>query len=559
MPKIKQKHYRRAKETFQLIEHSSTDVNIENPCNSRTNSFSLKPYTPGSSIRGFDGDVDGNETSDTNSSFNSDLNTDVIPEQICDIDTPTQNQAVAELTLSESLASWAVHYKIPHIALNNLLHILKPIHGELPLDGRTLLETPRNYNIRPIEPGHYHHFGLENCVKSLISQCYRNNNLDTDCLEILVNIDGLPITKSSSSQFYPILCSLDTNETVVGMVGIYHGYEKPKDPNTFLQEFVTEAIHLIEHGVDFNFKTYSFKIKYFICDVPAKSYILCTKGHSGYYSCTKCDVEGCYINGRVCFPEQKFNLRTDDDFRQKKQPEHHNGITILEQLPNFDIIQSFILDPMHLIYLGIMKKLIILWCTGKPPHKLRASSIESISKHLIYLKNQVPLEFNRKPRSLFEYKRWKATEFRHFVLYLGPVVLKQILNNDMYLNFLSFHIAITILSNGKLNIHFREQADVCLQYFLQTFSILFGKENVSHNFHCLLHLANNSDLNPLDKYSAFHFENYMSSILKMIRKHDRPLAQIIRRKGEIDMFIKKKFPNTKIFQNLSKITIQVTM
>jgi len=37
------------------------------------------------------------------------------------------------------------------------------------------------------------------------------------------------------------------------------------------------------------------KIKLFglICDAPAKSFILCTKGHIGFYSCT---IEGKYLN-----------------------------------------------------------------------------------------------------------------------------------------------------------------------------------------------------------------------------------------------------------------------
>jgi hypothetical protein len=54
-----------------------------------------------------------------------------------------------------------------------------------------------------------------------------------------------------------------------------------------------------------------------ICDVPAKSFALCTKGHSDYFSCSKCVIKGSYINGRVCFPlvEDTFNcLRTDLKF-----------------------------------------------------------------------------------------------------------------------------------------------------------------------------------------------------------------------------------------------------
>lgn len=48
------------------------------------------------------------------------------------------------------------------------------------------------------------------------------------------------------------------------------------------------------------------------------------------------------------------------------------------------------------------------------------------SNKLEIQKNNIPCEINRKSRSLFEYKRWKATEFRTFLLYTDSMVLKAI-------------------------------------------------------------------------------------------------------------------------------------
>ena len=44
--------------------------------------------------------------------------------------------------------------------------------------------------------------------------------------------------------------------------------------------------------------------------------------------------------------------------------------------------------------------------------------------------------FARKIKSLQEAKIWKATEFRQFLLYTGPVVLHGILKPTFYQNFL---------------------------------------------------------------------------------------------------------------------------
>jgi len=145
------------------------------------------------------------------------------------------------------------------------------------------------------------------------------------------------------------------------MIGIYHGYAKPKEANCYLKDFVEDITkYPINTGIIIDNKHYFVKISYFICDAVAKAYITCTVGHMGYRSCTKCHEEGTYINKRMCFPNTNhLKLRTDIDYRSKAQEDHHTGTSLLEQIPNLDMIKSFPLDPMHLIYLGVVKKLIV--------------------------------------------------------------------------------------------------------------------------------------------------------------------------------------------------------
>lgn len=66
---------------------------------------------------------------------------------------------------------------------------------------------------------------------------------------------------------------------------------------------------------------------------------------------------------KMCFPrtavtehERRNELRTNETFRNRAQPEHHSGWSILETLP-IDMISQFpVADALHLFDLGITKR-----------------------------------------------------------------------------------------------------------------------------------------------------------------------------------------------------------
>lgn len=101
-----------------------------------------------------------------------------------------------------NLRKWAVDYNIPQHALNGLLSMLKQhkCFKSLPKDSRTLMQniTKNTSNFYTINPGLYYHFGVENGIKLNIYRC-----LESDIIELVIGIDGLPLFKSSSDQFGP--------------------------------------------------------------------------------------------------------------------------------------------------------------------------------------------------------------------------------------------------------------------------------------------------------------------------------------------------------------------
>lgn len=75
-------------------------------------------------------------------------------------------------------------------------------------------------------------------------------------------------------------------------------------------------------------------------------------------------------------------------------------------------------------------------------------------------------KFVRKPRHMTEIDRWKGTELRQFLLYTGPIVLLNILPKHMYMHFLSFSIAIRILSDERLCQRLNQYAHELLMWFV---------------------------------------------------------------------------------------------
>ncbi|KAM0727560.1 hypothetical protein ACS0PU_005809 [Formica fusca] len=453
--------------------------------------------------------------------------------------------STSDSSFKNNLKDWSLKHKIGHSAFSDLLKLLKTSNidpNDLPSDARTLLSTPRISEIQKMEPGIYYHFGLSEAIKKL----YKDDGSNT--IEVLINIDGLPLSKSSSSQIYPILCSLYSNPTKIAAVGIYHGYEKPINANEFLLQFVNEAIDLTTNNININESIKEFKIKGFICDASAKSFIYYIKGHTGFYSCTKCFQKGTYLKGRTCFPKINCKKRTGQNFQNKSQIQHHSGTSVIEKIPRIDMVSHVPLEYMHLICFGIIKKLLMIWTLGKPHMKLKSEKINKINRQLLSIVEYTPNEFARKPRSLDEMKRWKATEFRFFLLYVGPVVLKENIGNGKYINFLCLHIAVTIFSNEQYIQEYADYAHALLKCFVQNFGKLYGKENISHDIHGLIHIYDDIQIfGNLNKYSAFPFENFLQNLKNLLRKHEKPLQQIVIRLKKLEQTVDSKGINKESF------------
>ncbi|VEN37174.1 unnamed protein product [Callosobruchus maculatus] len=434
-------------------------------------------------------------------------------------------------SLKNDLAVWAVNHKIPQVALTSLLQTLKEhlpseVSELLPNDARCVLKTPRATVVQSIEPGQYFHIGIKYGIEKFLGSHVSKN------IELQINIDGLPLSESNSSQLWPILGNVHPGKDVF-LIGAYHGYSKPHDANKFLEYFVKDAQELLENGLEYKGEHVNVKLRCIICDAPAKSFIMKIKGHTGYHSCTKCTQEGEYQKGRVCFPEISFTKRSDESFIAQTDEDYHLGTSILTDIPNIGLVTQIPLDYMHLICIGVVKKIINLWLSG-PNLKVRLQhrKVSLISERLLSLRSYIPSKFARRPQEIENISKWKATELRQFLLYTSPIILHQIQSTVIYEHFLTLHVACRILcgkncNDDKLKLSYAQKL---LEHFVQSFSLIYGSELISHNVHGLLHLAEDVDhLGALDSFSAFPFENFLKTLKSLIRKHEKPLQQLHRR------------------------------
>ncbi|XP_065654618.1 uncharacterized protein LOC136081245 [Hydra vulgaris] len=142
---------------------------------------------------------------------------------------------------------------------------------------------------------------------------------------MLINVDGLPLCKSTNTQFWPILAKFSKLQQFI--VCLFCGKKKPNNLFDYLNEFLTEFRLLKVSGIEYNGKVLPVTIKAFVCDAPARSFLKNNKGHGEYHSCERCLVEGEY-DGRVVFTEVDCQMRSDEQFKDYIYWNHSLGTFI---------------------------------------------------------------------------------------------------------------------------------------------------------------------------------------------------------------------------------------
>lgn len=122
-----------------------------------------------------------------------------------------------------------------------------------------------------------------------------------------------------------------------------------------------------------------------------------------------------------------------------------------------------------------------------PMNELLRSKLSKADNEKIYLtfcsaQMTKPSKFNRAIRSLEFISFFKGSEFRNFLSCHGMVALKNNIHDEIYVNFLTLHCAVTICSTDKHRKYVPASKPLFEKFVIGSKKI-YGRCMISHNIH----------------------------------------------------------------------------
>ncbi|XP_058064990.1 uncharacterized protein LOC131214671 [Anopheles bellator] len=440
-----------------------------------------------------------------------------------------------ERSFEECLKYWAIKTNQTHRAINMLLAIMrkKVSSVSLPRSAKSLLKTSRKATSKIVEIGEtkYWYNGIKNSLLHVL-----RSRPSLYLVKLNINIDGMKVFNASTINFWSVLINIHGHPAINPMpVAIFSAEKKPACLITFLTPLVEELKDLITNGLLTNEHIVDVSVRAFICDSPARAFIKGVMNFNAKHGCLKCEAEGFFEANTTVFPTVEGVRRTDAKFRQGEYIDHCKFATPLLEIPNFDIVEDVIVaDRLHLIDLGIMKRLLSGWKDGTLGFnaKLTAQQVNEVSEKLKQI--ILPSEIHRKQRSLLSLAYWKGSELSSFLHYSSLVSLEEHVSKDVFQHFLLLFCSVTLFSSEYYKKYW-STAKSMLEEFVRQYEHVYGRRYITSNVHNLLHVSHEVDrFGPLSSLTAYPFENQLGNLKRLIRHGYNILEQAVNRLSEIE-------------------------
>lgn len=292
-------------------------------------------------------------------------------------------------------------------------------------------------------------------------------------LSLTLNIDGAEIFHSSKgslwlTQIYqnylpPSMRFLPEN---ILIVTLFYGSNKP---NAFqLLSLIAQELEDSEFSIydGDKIETFVAAIVTSSCDLPARTMLQNFKGPVGKSVCPVCYHPGeaiLSLKKRTTIryvKRDEYPLHTHEETIRKASEltecfidvDGVKGYSCMLLFNHFDIFDNFAIDFMHGVVLGIAKDIVEIWLGMRkvpdPGNNLKIKFKNSAERQQFnqqfnqrFMQFKPPIHFRRKPRSIFEWKSFKATEILYFLLYYSRFSLRGLLSTSITKHFEKLFVA----------------------------------------------------------------------------------------------------------------------
>lgn len=395
------------------------------------------------------------------------------------------------------------------------------------------------------------------------SQCYRTVQKKLPgCLTYNISTDGAPMFVATKRAMWAL--QLHLNELSprlrfknIILAGLFITSKEPNPyfMNLYLKTFVKQAKDLMEQGVTFTVHSTKQKMNLKLScllapvDSVARPVMQNRLQFNGYFGCSWCYHPGEWIDNAMRYPlTTKDSPRThlkylEDVAAVMKTGKIINGVKgpcAFMELDHFDCVWSFPVDYMHTVLLGIARGLWTIWTTPGKNGYLNAAQRLQIEQRLLQIKR--PHEIHRFPRSLKE--KWKASEWKSWVLYDSVVCLDGILENRYFESYLLFVRSIATLLKSSIPEAEIQRCEMDFLQFVGDCQNFYGLSAMTFNLQVLLHCGESVRRNgPLWATATFVFEDTIFHLKQELNSPNGVSHQIIMQ------YIKRKFIQSNIDHN----------
>ncbi len=266
------------------------------------------------------------------------------------------------------------------------------------------------------------------------------------------------------------------------------------------------------------------RLRYVIADAPKRASLQGLKSHAATAGCPYCFARK--VNKHWPSSTSGGRPRTDEEIRRKAEEiaegilddgEGIKGISPLVDVPGLDLINDVPAEAMHLIFLGVTRKMIKMMYkhSNSKKYNLRYRRASDAMLNSGLGATKALDGFSRRPRDL-DVAVYKAEEYKNLLVAYWPTVMLSCPRETIRIWLLTVFIVRAMSQPDSCYNRLREKYDFeeLLVDWYEAYEETFGAEQCTYNTHCFHHLKLVRDLGPFCVTTAKHYEDHYA-VLKL--------------------------------------------